>query len=359
MASIKIFYGSEVRRVSTKHAPTWEQFQKLLASLFGSKYHSGLQVQYVDQEGDTVTVTCQLEWEEAVAQHKDLIRLQLVEAKLSGSAEIPRRNTEAETDSTISAELKPLFFYKENNEPIEDSATDLAKFIPNCLKHYLEGESFLPENIPDWLQPAVRVTTVPSKCEIDLDVDIGKLFYALFDYGLELLKTRRYEEGRRAFQNALVIKPMHEIALYNLACAHSLLNQTQDAFDCLRKAIESNYHNFEHLNTDPDLENVRNHPDFHKLFPAKETGQDPEESMSTPPEPSHETQTATHGDSQVQNDNSTEPAPLTAEPAAPFKYENELQAILAMGFTQKERVAQLLLDHKGDANKVTQVLLDD
>lgn len=53
--------------------------------------------------------------------------------------------------------------------------------------------------------------------------------------------------------------------LYNLACAHSLLRNSDSALVYLRKSIEAGYYNYQHISEDTDLEPLHSEPAFHEL----------------------------------------------------------------------------------------------
>jgi hypothetical protein len=58
----------------------------------------------------------------------------------------------------------------------------------------------------------------------------------------------------------VALRPRDSIAFYNLACSHSRLKQSTRAFAALRRAIELGYRDVEHMQIDPDLENIRKDP---------------------------------------------------------------------------------------------------
>jgi tetratricopeptide (TPR) repeat protein len=53
---------------------------------------------------------------------------------------------------------------------------------------------------------------------------------------------------------------------YNLACSYSLLGDLEPAFDALQKAVQLGYQNFEHLQKDSDLDNLRQDRRFSALL---------------------------------------------------------------------------------------------
>ena len=60
--------------------------------------------------------------------------------------------------------------------------------------------------------------------------------------------------------------PEEPVFHYNLACSQSLLGQTDLALGSLRSAIELGYRNLDLLETDADLEAVREDPRFPELI---------------------------------------------------------------------------------------------
>ncbi len=65
---------------------------------------------------------------------------------------------------------------------------------------------------------------------------------------------------------ALAMDPEEPVTLYNIACVYSLQGQSEEAMDCLEKAIK---HGFVHkgwIEHDSDLNSLRNHPRFQALL---------------------------------------------------------------------------------------------
>ena len=53
--------------------------------------------------------------------------------------------------------------------------------------------------------------------------------------------------------------------LYNMACAHSLLGNSDSALVYLKKSVEAGYYNYQHIAQDSDLEPLHSDPAFHEL----------------------------------------------------------------------------------------------
>ena len=66
-----------------------------------------------------------------------------------------------------------------------------------------------------------------------------------------------FEKGLAIDLRLIGICPAEPTFHYNLACSYALLEKPDDALDALRQAIERGYDDWEHLERDEDLENLR------------------------------------------------------------------------------------------------------
>ena len=66
-----------------------------------------------------------------------------------------------------------------------------------------------------------------------------------------------YEKGLWIDLKLAKLCPRDATVFYNLACSYSLIAEVDDAIGALRKAVEFGYDDVQHMNTDPDLRNVR------------------------------------------------------------------------------------------------------
>jgi len=87
----------------------------------------------------------------------------------------------------------------------------------------------------------------------------------------------------------LEIKPNHMIALYNLACAESLLGNVDEAVVTLDRALDAGYSDLSHMLNDPDFNNIKNFDGFQNLVKKLENILFPNEE-STKIEESHNSQ---------------------------------------------------------------------
>ena len=130
-------------------------------------------------------------------------------------------------------------------KPIAIPAKDIVKIEPVGEKKTEKKER--PEE-----KPAVDIETLQRKA-------------------MEHLRNKEYEESIESYRKYLEHKPDDEIALYNLACAYSLAGKKAEAVKCLRKAVEAGYTNFDHIQRDTDLDNIREEEGYKKLFEEKDS----------------------------------------------------------------------------------------
>lgn len=87
----------------------------------------------------------------------------------------------------------------------------------------------------------------------------------LCDLAVEKSNGKDYENAIKDTMQALALQPNYANAQYNLACFYSRLENRAEAFKYLALAIENGYHNFEEIQSDPDLEFLRHqfeYPEF-------------------------------------------------------------------------------------------------
>lgn len=98
---------------------------------------------------------------------------------------------------------------------------------------------------------------------IEKNPNFVEAFVALGD-----LYTRAgmYQEGLSVDERLAQLRPDDPIILYNLACSYSLLNDIDKAFRAFKKAINCGYFDFDHLERDDDLANLRQDQRFRRYL---------------------------------------------------------------------------------------------
>lgn len=75
-----------------------------------------------------------------------------------------------------------------------------------------------------------------------------------------------YQQGLCMDERLYQLRPDDPMILYNLACSYSLLNDKDKAFRAIKQAIHCGYDDFDHLEADRDLSNLRGDRRFARYF---------------------------------------------------------------------------------------------
>jgi hypothetical protein len=92
---------------------------------------------------------------------------------------------------------------------------------------------------------------------------------ALESLGNAYTRCGRVEDGLGIDRRLVTLLPESAIARYNLACSLSLLARVDEAIEALTSAVRLGYRDFEYLERDPDLENVRRDARYRAVIRAK------------------------------------------------------------------------------------------
>jgi Flp pilus assembly protein TadD len=76
----------------------------------------------------------------------------------------------------------------------------------------------------------------------------------------------RIADGLRMDRRLVRLQPANPTAHYNLACSLALSKRKSAALHALRQAIHLGYDDFDWMQQDPDLELLKEHPEFQKLL---------------------------------------------------------------------------------------------
>lgn len=79
-------------------------------------------------------------------------------------------------------------------------------------------------------------------------------------------KHGRIADGLRMDRKLVKLLPANATAHYNLACSLALSKRKADALRSLHRAIELGYADFDWMAQDPDLDGLKQHPNFLALL---------------------------------------------------------------------------------------------
>ena len=76
------------------------------------------------------------------------------------------------------------------------------------------------------------------------------------------MKNSNFEEALKTLQKGMVLDSKNPHIHYNYACYYSLTGQSEASLEKLKTAIQFGFNNFKQIETDPDLEKLRQSPEF-------------------------------------------------------------------------------------------------
>ena len=79
-------------------------------------------------------------------------------------------------------------------------------------------------------------------------------------------KAGRIADGLKMDRKLVRLEPENPTAHYNLACSLALCKKRPDALRSLRKALSLGYDDLDWMEQDPDLEILKDNPEFQKLL---------------------------------------------------------------------------------------------
>ena len=80
------------------------------------------------------------------------------------------------------------------------------------------------------------------------------------------MQQKKFNKAMDDLKEAEKINPKNANTHYNFTCWYSLQNQLDRALDSLDKTLSFGFNEYDALRNDPDLSNVRKHPEFRKIL---------------------------------------------------------------------------------------------
>ncbi len=100
-------------------------------------------------------------------------------------------------------------------------------------------------------------------------------FRAHYELAYTSLLAREFDQSIQHFRKALELEPQNRLAHYNLACAYALSGRSQLAIVHLKASIENGFRDVAHIETDPDLNSLREEPGYKRLIQELKTSNSP------------------------------------------------------------------------------------
>jgi len=355
MASFKIYFSPEnIRRFRTASRPNFEEFHSLLCKHYPSNFHPELRVQYIDSEGDRIDVTTELEWAEMFDQLTDKNNIKIHITEIS-NAKYFKDGPPAEK----------LYFHNpvENARVLPDNASILSNSVSKCLEQFFPNGRILPYNIPVFLQNIITIKYISNNGDavVDIDVDIPKLGDAIHNKAMEYLNEKQFKDASKTFRAQGILQPNNPNAFYNVACAESLMGNTDEALVYLNKAIDLGYRNLNHVLLDSDFNNINSTEGFRVACSRLQTILSPSE-----PETKCESPAQPEPKPQPPSEPKCEPEPQPSEPTPavivpPFvltPWAAELEVLHDIGYLNDEIIVPILEKNRGNVELTVLELLE-
>ena len=151
-----------------------------------------------------------------------------------------------------------------------DAAKDFIKVIDlNCDFHSAYGD----------LQMAYE--HMGDRKNLQVSIERAALFYPTYllhhpedarahqFYAFTLKRQGRLEGASVEMAKGIELSPDDPIIIYNAACFYSSIGDKKSSIKNLKKAIANGFGNYEYIKIDPDLNNIRNDPEFIALMKGK------------------------------------------------------------------------------------------
>ncbi|HTX19315.1 MAG TPA: protein kinase [Bacteroidota bacterium] len=119
-----------------------------------------------------------------------------------------------------------------------------------------------PANVKKWLEASM--TMFPRYISLHPDDARAHIFFAL-----ALVRSNRLEEAKVKAARAIELSPNDPLMFYNAACFYANIGDKPAALQTLKKALTAGYGFHEWTKRDPDLDSIRNEPEYLEMMKGK------------------------------------------------------------------------------------------
>jgi len=136
---------------------------------------------------------------------------------------------------------------------------------PNAGSGTPRGRKARGQSVPAWFG---------TLGQLDFDIDFFDRVLARKPDSVEVLRILAELVSKKGLlgravdldRRLVAVLPHDFLARYTLACSLARAGRTDEAIDALSRAILLGYDDLDHMESDPDLESIRTHPDFLALL---------------------------------------------------------------------------------------------
>lgn len=122
--------------------------------------------------------------------------------------------------------------------------------------------------------PADSSSSWQQQSQLDFDIEFyGRILERNRDYldvlrcqGQLLSRKGLHKQALEIDRRLVKLAPSDGVAHYNLGCSLALAGCSSEAIDALRQALLRGYNDYEYLESDRDLDSLRDTPAYHELM---------------------------------------------------------------------------------------------
>ncbi len=175
---------------------------------------------------------------------------QSVPQQLTQQPATQQQGAEVQSEQPSQPEQPPTQLGKGSTAPTAQSA------IPTEAKlNMQQGLNYMRSNDYD---NAIKEFTLAIEKHPQYDV-------AYSNRAVAYMHQDKFNKALDDLKKAEQINPNNPTVHYNLVALYSMQKQLDRALDSLDRALELGFNNYDALRNDPDLANVRKHPEFRKI----------------------------------------------------------------------------------------------
>jgi len=123
------------------------------------------------------------------------------------------------------------------------------------IYHYNQGNKFLKKNKPEEAIRNYKMALHHNKSFEEAYINLSTAY----------LRKKNFILSEKTLNTLESINPKHPLLHYNFACYYSLVGNIPEGIKSLNLAISYGFKNYQNLEIDPDIDNLRKNPQFQKL----------------------------------------------------------------------------------------------
>ena len=160
---------------------------------------------------------------------------------------------QSEKPSSVNGGSNKGLIHAHNEEKIDHKSPEAQKRMG--VYHYNEGNKLLKQN-----------KTEEAIKNYNMALHHNNRFEeAYINLSTAYLNKKNFKLSLKTLNTLESINPNHPLLHYNFSCYYALLGNVPKGIESLKQAIANGFKNHQILETDPDIKNLRQNPQFREL----------------------------------------------------------------------------------------------